>query len=184
MPNAIIPRSTVHDWSETIGKNPLDHQTALSRLLREQRRLSKFIEENQESMSPGTGGVALYLVGVVIRMYELGGGRLRNVTWDDVRKASAKVEDAMDELLPADAGFPERLRKISWRAQPHILDEALMALYERPSRENEVDLANAEKVKVMFLLWVANEVLDANWAPPKSFAGDSTYAYVKIEPTE
>ena len=32
MPNAFIPRDTVHEWSESIGNNPQEHQAALSRL--------------------------------------------------------------------------------------------------------------------------------------------------------
>src|SRR5688572_27769879 len=82
MPNPFIPRPTVHEWSERIGDDPLQHQASLSRLLKEQRRLSKFIDENRASMQPATAGVALYLVGVVIRMYELAGGRMKTATWE------------------------------------------------------------------------------------------------------
>lgn len=181
MPNAFLPRAIVHDWSETIGANPTDHQAALSRLLRDQRRLSKFIEENRESMSPATGGVAMYLVGVIIRMFELGGGRLHGATWEQIRAAEARVAGLVPQLLPIDGGFPERLRKIPGRAQPHIIDEALLALFERESDEKEADLESAEKAKVAFLLWVAVEVLDANWTPKKGFAGETNYEFVKID---
>jgi hypothetical protein len=182
MPNAAIARATVHDWSESIGNDPASQQAALSRLLKEQRRLGRFIEENRASMQGGTGGIATYLVGVVIRMFDLAGGRLRAATWEQVREASARVGAAVPELLPVDAKFAERVRAVSWRAQPHILDEALMALFGRPRAEDEADLADAEKAKIFFLLWVATEVLDANWSPPASFQGESSYSYVHIEP--
>jgi len=182
MPNPFIPRLTVHDWSEKIGEDPAEHQAALTRLLKDQRRLSKFIEENRESLEPATSGVAVYLVGVIARMFDLAGGRLRGATWEQVRDVSARVGAEVEALLPADAGFAERARGVSWRAQPHILDEALMALFQRESAEGEADLTDAEKVKVYLLLWVATEVLDSNWKVPSGFAGESTYTYVPLEP--
>jgi hypothetical protein len=182
MPNAFIPRATVHEWSEAIGQDPAQHTAALSRLLRDQRRLSKFIEENRESMLSGTGGVAMYLVGVILRMFELAGGRMRTATWEQVRDAEAKVGAAVDTLLPLDDKLAERARTISWRAQPHILDEALMALYMREKTPNEPDLEDAEKLKTYLLLWVCTEVLDAIWTPPASFKGETAYSYVHIVP--
>lgn len=182
MPNPFIPRATVHDWSEKIGDDPATHSAALSRLLKDQRRLAKFIEENNASMAPGTAQVSLYLVGVITRMYELAGGRLRNATWEQIRDASARVSEVVPQLLPVDAAFPERVRAIEWRAQPHILDEALMALFQREKKEEEADLADAEKAKVFLMLWVANEVLEANWKPPAGFGGENAYSYVHIDP--
>ena len=183
MANPYLPRATVHEWSEQIGNNPTEHQAALSRLLRDQRRLSKFVEENKESLTPATAGVAMYLVGVIIRLFEQAGGRLRGATWEQIRAASGRIENELGNLLPVDDRFPERVRAVSWRAQPHILDEALMALFDRPSGANEQDLAGAEKAKVTFLLWAAIEVLDENWTPKPGFTGDKTYTYVKIDPT-
>ena len=57
-----------------------------------------------------------------------------------------------------------------------------MALFAREEGKDEAQLAAAEKAKVFFLLWVANEVLDANWRPAAGFQGDSKYEYVHIEP--
>lgn len=182
MPNAFIPRPVVHEWSDKIGEDPATHQASLTRLLKEQRRLGRFIEENRESMEPVTGGVATYLLGVFARIYDLAGGRLKTATWEQVREAEQRIGAAVPELLPIDDGFPERVRQISWRAQPHILDEALMALFAREEGKDEAQLAAAEKAKVFFLLWVANEVLDANWRPASGFQGDSKYEYVHIEP--
>lgn len=184
MPNPYMPRQTVHAWSEQIGDDPTQHQAALSRLLKDQRRLAKFIEENRASMDPASAGVSTYLVGVVARMFDLAGGRLKAATWEQVREAEARIGAAVPDLLPIDEQLAERVRQVSWRAQPHVLDEALMALFMRPTKEDDPDLASAEKAKIFFLLWVATEVLDANWRPPAGFEGESDYSYVHIVPEE
>lgn len=181
MANAYIPRDLVHGWSETIGASPQDHQAALTRLLREQRRLSRFVEENAAQMGRGSDQITMYLVGVVARIFDLAGGRLKAATWEQVREAEARVGKAVAGLLPVDAGFPGRVREVAGRAQPHVLDEALLALFEREVKPGEPDLASAERAKVFLTLWVCVEVLDANWQPPKGFTGQTTYEFVKIE---
>jgi hypothetical protein len=183
MANAFIPRDNVHEWSDTIGEDPTEHQATLTRLLKSQRRLTKFIEENRADMEPATAGVTLYLIGVLVRLFDLAGGQLRSATWAQLREASAKVQAAIPRVMPLDDGLPERVRKVEGRAQPHILDEALMSLFERGARsEEEADLSIAESVKVFFLMWVVTEVLDANWRPASSFEGEASYTYVHIEP--
>ena len=181
MANPYIPRNLVHGWSETIGAEPQEHQAALTRLLRDQRRLSRFVEENAEQMGRGSDQITMYLVGVVARMFDLAGGRLKAATWEQVRDASAKVQKSFAGLLPVDEGFPTRVRAVEGRAQPHVLDEALLALFERESKPGEPDLANPERAKVFLVLWVCTEVLDANWQPPKTFSGESSYTFVKID---
>lgn len=182
MPNAFIPRDQVHAWSEAIGEQHQDHQAALTRLLKDQRRLTRFIEENAENLEPVTSGVTVYLTGVIVRMFDLAGGRLRSATWAQIREAEAKVNAAIPSLLPLDESVAKRIRRIDGRAQPHILDEALMALFDRESSEDEADLDPVEAVKTFFLLWVVTEVLDSNWKAPKSFTGEASYTYVHIEP--
>ena len=185
MANAFLPRELVHEWSDAIGADPTEHQATLTRLLKAQRRLTKFVEENQADMEPATAGVTIYLVGVLVRLFDLAGGQLRSATWAQLREASAKVQGAIPSLLPLDETLPERIRKFEGRAQPHVLDEALMALFERGARsEEEANLSTDESVKVFLLMWVVTEVLDANWRPPKSFSGEAKYTYVHIEPDE
>lgn len=182
MSNPYIPRAQVHEWSETIGDNATAHQTALTRLLRDQRRLTRFIEENAANLQPMTAGVSVYLTGVIVRMFDLAGGRLRGATWAQIREAEAKVNAAIPSLMPLDLTIPERVRAIEGRAQPHILDEALMALFHREPDEEEANLEPIESVKTFLMLWVATEVLDMNWQPPKGFTGEAAYTYVHIEP--
>jgi hypothetical protein len=179
--NAFIPRQTVHEWSEDIGKNHDDHQASLARLLKHQRRLTRFIEENREQLSPATSGVAVYLTGVIIRLFDLADGRMRTATWAQIRQASAKVSSSLGALLPVDDGFSERARGAD-RSQPHILDEALMALFETDTTDEEVELDPNESLKVYALLWVITEVLDGNWQPKPAFSGEAEYEYVHIEP--
>jgi len=184
MPSPMIPRERVHAWSESIGREPTEHQAALQRLLKSQRRISRFVEENAENLNMATGGVAMYMIGVILRLFDLSGGQLRSATWAQVRAAEARVQAAVPEVLPLDDGLPERARAIAWRAQPHILDEALMALFERQAKEGEEDLDKVEAFKVYMLMWVATEALAENWKSPKGFEGDDTYTYVHIEPND
>lgn len=181
MPNPYIPRDQVHAWSDAIGENP--DTAALQRLLKQQRRLARWIEENASNLDPNSAGAALYLVGVVVRLFDLAGGRLRSATWEQVRAAEQRVGAAVDQLLPLDEALPERARAIEWRAQPHILDEALMSLFERDQEEDEEPLDLEESFKIYLMMWVATEVLDQNWQPPRSFQGETEYRYVHIEPT-
>lgn len=183
MPNPFIPRDRVHAWSEAIGSDAGDHQSALTRLLRDQRRITRFVEENTESMGPATGQVAVYMIGVIVRMFDLAGGRLRAATWAQVREAEARVGAQVDALLPLDDGLLERARSVP-RAQPHILDEALMSLFVREAEEEEEDIDEGEALKIYLLMWVATEVLDGNWKPSRAFEGEETYTYVHIEPTK
>lgn len=186
MANPHLPRTTVHAWSEQISNEPESHSAAIQRLLKEQRRLSRFVEENAASMQGMSGGVAMYLVGVILRMFDLAGGRLRKGSWDDVRAVERRIGALVDQLLPVDDGFVGRARQVP-RAQAHILDEALYALFVREPDEDEgaeEKLDDLEAFKVYMLMWVATEVLDQNWQPPKAFAGEAEYAHAPVSEAE
>ncbi len=165
MTGGLLDRESVHAWSESIGEDPAPHQAAIQRLLREQRRLSKFVEENARSLTGVTGGVAVYLIGVVLRMFNLAGGRMRTISWDEIRDAERRVQPLAMELLPFDEGFVARAKAVD-RAQPNILDEALYALFERDTKDGEAAMDPVECGKVYLLLWVAVEALHAGWNPP------------------
>jgi hypothetical protein len=183
MANRLIARDTVHAWSEQIGEQIGDHQSSLQRLLKGQRRLTRYIETNNEHMGPGTAGVCLYMTGVIARMFDLAGGRLRQATWAQIRSAEAKIQGQMDALLPLDDDLLDRFHNLPHRAQAHILDEAAMALFVAERSEAEQDLPTVEAFKVLVVCWVVAEVLDANWRPASDFKGEETYAYVHIEPS-
>lgn len=177
-----LPREWVHETSEAIGDRAVEEQAALQRLLKEQRRLTRWLEENTSNLEPASGSVAVYLFGVVTRMFDLAGGRLRKATWEQVRATETQIGRHAAGLLPFDDGFPDRVRAVEGRAQPHILDEALMNLFEREAREDEADLGETESGKVFFLLWVATEVLDRNWKPGNGPALTDDASYVHIDP--
>ena len=184
MSKSFFPRDVVHQWSDEIGDNPEGHRVALQRLLREQRRLAKFVQENAANLGPTTGGVGLYLLGVIARMYDMAGGRLKSPSWGQIRAAEKRISEVVPQLMPVDDEFPDRLRTVEWRAQPHILDEAIMSLFDRDDEElgeEEEPLDTVECVKLLFLVWVAIEVLDVNWKSPKGFVGETKYEYVDID---
>lgn len=183
MANLLIPRATVHVWSDEIGERAHEHTTALQRLLKDQRRLTRFIEQNAGSLKGASTGVCVYLTGVIARMFDLAGGRLKGATWADVRAAEARVQAALDACLPLDDGFLDRLHALDGRAQAHIVDEAAMVLFEEEPGEGEEELDRVEALKVLLVCWVVTEVLDALWTPPKGFEGDASYTYVHLEPT-
>jgi hypothetical protein len=56
-------------------------------------------------------------------------------------------------------------------------------LFETERSEGEKTLDDVENFKVLLLAWVVTEVLDANWSPPRDFAGEPAYAYHRIEPS-
>lgn len=179
MSNPYLPRALVHTWSETIGNSPENHQAAIARLIRDQRRLAKFVEENAKSLQGATGQVAVYFIGVVLRMYDLAGGRLRNVTWEDIRSCESFVQGAVGSVLPEGDGLVARARAVP-RAQPHVLDEALYALFERAPEEGVPPIDPTEALKLYLLLWVAVEALDRNWTPPKGFSGPTEYQFEPV----
>jgi hypothetical protein len=184
MGNAYLPRETVHEWSKTIGAKPAE-QVSLMRLLRTQRRLGRFLEENAGQIHHHTRRRGFKLTGVIVRLFELAGGRMRTASWTQIRDAETRIQEAVGSLLPLDKELPSRARAVTWRAQPHILDEALMALFESEElSEGEEDLPLVESLKVYLALWVATEVLDGNWTPPNGFEGLTTYAHVPIDPKD
>jgi hypothetical protein len=168
MPNAAIPRDRVHTLAEACSDEGEGFQSRATRLIKEQRRLTRFFEQNMAPMGPLPGQVALYMLTVVLRIFEQSGGRLKKVTGKDIDESVARVQAMTDQLMPADKTVPVRAKAIDWRAQPHILDEVLWALYEREEKEKkegEVDLGEPESLMVYLMLWSAVEALDANWEP-------------------
>lgn len=170
MPNAHIPRDDVHRWSEEAGEEGQNFQGTATRLLRSQKRLLSFFNQNLPATDAQTGQVATYLMAVVVRVFDRAGGRMDKVGARQINAAAAKINGVTDSVLPFDDGFPERVRAVEDRAQPHILDEALWALFERDDKkEGEVDVAPNEAGLVFLMLWLATEALDEAWHPPKGF---------------
>jgi hypothetical protein len=167
--NPAIPRPHVKALSEECATLGASFQPIAKRLLDDQARLVRFFKGNLPQMDDQAGEVSLYLLAVIVRIYSKCGGRLAKVGQAEIELATKKIAGAARGLLPWDAGFPERVRGLADRAQPHILDEALHALFERAERqENEVDLDLEQAGRVFLMLWAATEALDAAWRAPAS----------------
>jgi hypothetical protein len=167
MPNAAIPRDEVHRLSEACANEGLAFQAAARRLLEDQARLTRFFKSNLAQMKGKTGEVSLYLLAVVLRIFERSGGKLAKVTAAEIEAATSRITAVGRAMLPAGDDFPERVRAVAWRAQPGILDEALHALFERDEKKaEEVDMTPDQAALVFFMLWAATEALDAAWTAP------------------
>jgi hypothetical protein len=160
-----IPRDHVHALSEECAKLGMGFQTAARRMLDDQSRLLRFFKANLPDMQGQTGEVSLYLLAVVVRIFQQT-GKLGRVSNADVEAATKRIQGVAGGLLPVDDGFPERVRAIGWRAQPHILDEAMHALFEREEKQaNEVELEKDQAARVFLMLWAATEALEGVWTP-------------------
>ena len=168
MSDIVISREDVHALAEACSDAGDSFRSVASRLLKDQKRLTNFMQRNMPQLEGETREVVLYMFAVCIRVFEQFGGRLKKAGGAEIDAASARVQGEAASLVPFDDGFPERVRGVAWRAQPHLLDEALWALFERDDREEgELDVPSDQAGLIFLLLWVAVEALDANWTPPR-----------------
>ncbi len=167
MANPPISREDVHELAEACSDMGADFQRVATRLLKGQRRLTKFFEKNVGQLGGQSGEVALYMFAVILRIFEAYGGRVRKVAGRQIDEASDRVNGVVALLQPFDEAFAERVRTVEWRAQPHVLDEALWALFEREDKiEGEVDVEPEQGALLFLLIWVATEAVDACWTSP------------------
>lgn len=172
--NPAVSRELVHRLAEACSDEGEAFQPTALRLVQEQRRLSRYIEQNVQHLGAMPSQVALHMLTVSMRVFEQVGGRMGKVSTADIDRAAARIQAVADQVLPADSGLPERVRAIEWRAQPHLLDEVLWALYERDAdarKEGEVDLGQDQSALVFLVMWLAIEALDSAWRAPKGFEG-------------
>lgn len=169
MPNQAISRERVHELAEACSADPEGFNVIATRLVKDQRRLSRFFEENAEPLGMVPAQVGLYMLTVCQRVFEGVGGRMKKVSGADIADAQRKVQAALPALAPFDADFGERAKNWMDRAQPHLLDEVLWALYERGETEGEMALDSKQRALVYVMLWAAVEALDANWSAPKGW---------------
>jgi hypothetical protein len=171
MSNFAIPRDQVHTLAEACSEDGEAFQSTAARLLKDNRRLSRFFEENVGPMGPMAAQVGLYMLSVSLRIFDQVGGRLDRVTGTELNAAAGRIEEISGGIMPADDGFVDRCKAVEWRAQPHLLDEILWALFEREERnDGEVDMEPEKSAMVYLMLWVAIEALNANWQAPAATA--------------
>ena len=164
--NPVITRAQVHFLCEQCSDDPEGFQAIAPRLLKKQRRLSRFFEQNAEPLGLVAGQVALYMLSVCLRVVDQVGGRMYKVNSNHIDAATARVNDALGEIMPPDGGFFERAKAHSDRAQSHLLDEVLWALYERDELKEEEQALDAKQSALIYImLWTAVEALDSKWRP-------------------
>lgn len=167
MANTAIPREDVHRLAEACSDAGPAFQSVATRLLRDQKPLTNFFQENMQAMKPEAAQVAFYMYAVILRIFEQRGGRMNKVSRGEAREAAARIAAHVPALRPFDASFHTRVRTIAGRAQEHILDEVLWALYEREEKKDgEIDVPPEQSALIALLLWACIEVLDANCRPP------------------
>jgi hypothetical protein len=168
----VIPRDHVHSLSEGCAANIERFQVIAKRLLDSQPRLVKFFRDNMSRMPGKSGEVSLYLLAVILHVFA-STGQLKKVGETDIQEATIKILSQCKGFLPANADFPAKVRQLSWRAQEHLLDEALYALFERTERKDvEVDIPMDQAGIMFMMLWAATEALNSAWsAQPDKWAG-------------
>lgn len=170
MPNPAIPRDDVHRFAEACSDDPTAFEPTAVRLSRAQRRIGRFVEANAKELGAQSAQIALYMSAVCLRIFEQVGGRMQKVSGRDLDDAAARISGAVGELYPVDDSFPARCKAVTWRAQPHLLDEVLWALFEKEEREEgEIDLEPEASALVYLTMWAAVEAMDARWTPPKGY---------------
>lgn len=161
--NPTMSRAHVHRLSEACAEGSAV-EVAARRALDSQPRLVKFFKANLPQMASQPGEVSLYLLSVVIRVFAGSGGKLSKVGASEIEAATKKIQSHARGLLPGDEGFPERVRSVADRAQPHLIDEALHALFEREKNlDKEVDIDPQQAALILLMLWASIEALDASW---------------------
>lgn len=107
-----------------------------------------------------------------------GGGTVGEVTATELRAARRRVENLLVRMEGATGTFVERARSVQ-RAQPHLLDEVLYALFERRSPDSS--LSDAERAEIYRRVWVAIEAVAGRWTPPEDFVGEEAYRFTPVD---
>jgi len=162
----VISRDQVHTLAEACSDNPDSFRGIATRLLKDQKTITNFLNKNLRHLDPATREVVLYMFSVCIRVIDQSGGQIKRATTSQIDAAAARVNGYVGKCLPFDGDFPSRVRTVDARAQEHLLDEVLWALFEREEKtEEEVDVPHEQAGLMFLLLWVAVEVLNENWTP-------------------
>lgn len=168
MPNPAIPREDVHRIAESCSAAGEAFRATAARIARDQRPLVNFLKANFAQLNPHSAEATLYMLTVSLRVFMEYGGRLNKVNASSAQAAAARISREIDRILPFDGGLPARVRQLEWRAQPHLLDEILWALYEKEEKaEDEIALPADQSGLVFLLLWACVEAIDEAWIAPK-----------------
>lgn len=175
MSNAYLNRAQIHEWVQDIDVNKKAHKPALKLLLSKQRPLSRYVHDGVSAIGLERKSTVMFIAGVLLRVFDLAGGKVRKIGTAELVAAEAKVTAWVPQVVPPDDGFAGRIRAIDERAQPHLIDECLVDLFDNP------ELTSVESAKLLFLVWIAIEALDSAWTPPPDFEGLTNYTHTPTE---
>jgi len=171
----LISRALIRQWVDDIDANKAGHKAALNLLLTRQRALSRYVATSAGQIGVKSRRNVMFIQGVILRIFDLAGGKLTKGTTEAIAEAEQRVSQVVPELMPLDADFAARMRQVDWRAQPHLLDECVVSLFESE------DLQPAQMAQLFFLAWIVVEVADGCWRPSPDFEGESSYVYAPPE---
>lgn len=171
----LIPRAQVHEWILDIERNKSGHKNAINLLLTRQRNLSRYVHKSAGEIQLGSRRAVLFIQGALLRVFDLAGGKVSKITTENISDAQTRVGEVIPTLLPVDDSFVERMRSVEWRAQPHILDECVVSLFDDP------DLDREQMVRLFLLAWIVVEAANDSWSPPEDFEGETAYTLQPID---
>ena len=140
-------------------------------LLTRQRQLSRYVAKSAGQIGASSKRNVLFIQGVLLRVFDLAGGRVGKINSEDIKDAEALVTEMAPQLMPLDEGFAQRLRALDDRSQPHLLDECVNSLFDNP------DLDSKQMAQLFLLAWIVVEAAHKRWDPPSDFEGDQSYVY-------
>ena len=129
MANPAINREKVHALAEACSDQGEAFQPVATRLIKHQRRLSRFFEQNVAEMGPMASQVGLYMLSVSLRIFDQVGGRMGKVNGDDLNAATAKENGDLSKHFNV-SGIPAAAvvkgGKIVWRGHPGRLSDDMI----------------------------------------------------------
>ena len=166
--NPMITRDQVHYLAEQCSDAPDEFQSIATRLLKKQRRLSRFFEQNAAPLGMVPAQVAPYMLSVCLRVIEQVGGRMYKVNSNQVEGATAA-----STTLSATSSCRRRLRRArEGLERPGAAPPArrsAVGTYDRPDENAEQHTSKTSRKLIYVLLWTAVEAIDMVWQAPEGW---------------
>lgn len=166
-PGTAVGADEARRLMQDIADHPEAHKLPIGNLVKQYRRLGKWIKVNAEHLGAHVGVSAAYTMGVVARVLELTGHRLGPITDEEITATGAQVMEVVPSLLPLDDGLRARLAAVPWLAQPGILDVLIEDVFEQGGEPAEGRKPPEVLFQVFVLVWVAVEALAMAADPPE-----------------
>ncbi len=165
---AVVSAEDARRLMQDIADHPEAHKLPIGNLVKQYRRLGKWIKVNAEHLGAHVGVSAAYTMGVVARVLELTGHRLGPISDQEIAATGAQVMEVVPSLLPLDEGLRARLAAVPWLAQPGILDVLVEDVFQQGKEATEGTKPPEVLFQVFVLVWVAVEVLSMAAEPAQT----------------